>query len=71
MKFAITTIFIAASAYGTSASAIIRCEIDGMPINVSNGAELAGRSGLVRCKEEATGHIQRELDQFGHGARDA
>ena len=65
MKFAITTIFIAASAYGTSASAIICCELDGKPINVSNGAELAGRSGLVRCKEEATGHIQREQELRG------
>ncbi len=45
-----------------SASAIIRCEIDGRPINTSNGAELAGKSGLVRCREEDTGHLQREQE---------
>ena len=62
---AITTVFIAASAYGTSACAIIRCELHGKPINVSNGAELAGKSGLVRCKEEDTGHLQREQELRG------
>jgi len=62
MKYIVTTIFIAASAYGASASAIIRCEMDGKPLNVSNGAELAGKSGLVRCREEDTGHLQREQE---------
>ncbi len=62
MKYAIATIFIASSACSMSASAIIRCEIDGRPINTSNGAELAGKSGLVRCREEDTGHLQREQE---------
>ena len=60
MKHSITIFLIAASAYGTSAEAVIRCEIDGKPLNVSNGAELAGKTGLVRCREEDTGHLQRE-----------
>ncbi len=59
-KHSITLLLIAASAYGTSAGAIIRCELNGQPINISNGNELAGQSGLVRCREEDTGHLQRE-----------
>jgi len=62
MKHLIAPVLIAASAYGTSASAIIRCELNGQPINISNGAELAGRSGLVRCREDSTGQIQREQE---------
>src|SRR5690606_41421272 len=53
-------ILIAACAYGTSAQAIIRCELNGQAINVSNGADLAGKSGLVRCRDDNTGQIQRE-----------
>jgi len=62
MKYLIAPVLIAASAYGTSASAIIRCELNGQSINISNGAELAGRSGLVRCREDSTGQIQREQE---------
>ena len=50
------------SAYGSSAEAIIRCELNGKPINISNGAETAGPSGLMRCREEDTGHLQREQE---------
>lgn len=57
-----TIFFIAVSAYGSSAEAIIRCELNGKPINISNGAETAGQSGLVRCREEDTGHLQREQE---------
>jgi antitoxin component YwqK of YwqJK toxin-antitoxin module len=53
---------IAACAYGTSAQAIIRCELNGQAINVSNGAELAGKSGLVRCRDDSTGQLQREKE---------
>lgn len=60
-----TIIFIALSALWTSAGAVIRCELEGKPINVSNGAELAGKSGLVRCREEDTGHLQREQELQG------
>lgn len=62
MKHPVAIFLVAASAYGTSASAIIRCELNGRPINVSNGAELAGQSGLVRCREDSTGQIQREQE---------
>jgi antitoxin component YwqK of YwqJK toxin-antitoxin module len=46
----------------TPANAIIRCEINGKPINVSNGNETAGKSGLLRCTEEDTGQLQREQE---------
>ncbi|WP_235504113.1 MULTISPECIES: toxin-antitoxin system YwqK family antitoxin [unclassified Acidovorax] len=62
MKHTATILLIAASAYTSSVSAIIRCELDGQPLNVSNGAELAGKSGQVRCREEDTGHLQREQE---------
>lgn len=58
----IALLFVAACAVVTPASAIIRCELNGKPINVRNGAETAGQSGLVRCKEEDTGHVQREQE---------
>ena len=34
--------------------------MNGKAINISNGAETAGQSGLVRCRDENTGHVQRE-----------
>lgn len=36
--------------------------MNGKAINISNGAETAGQSGLVRCREEDTGHVQREQE---------
>lgn len=60
-----TIFFIAAIACSTSAIAIIRCELNGKPINISNGAETAGKSGLVRCREEDTGQMQREQELQG------
>ena len=62
MKHLFAPVLIAASAYGTSAIAIIRCELNGRDINISNGAELAGKTGLVRCREDSTGQIQREQE---------
>lgn len=57
-----TLVLIAASAYWIGAGAIIRCELNGKAINISNGAETAGQSGLVRCREDDTGHLQREQE---------
>ncbi len=59
---ACATIFIAACAGITPALAIIRCELNGKPINVNNGNETAGQSGLLRCKETDTGLVQREQE---------
>lgn len=53
---------IASTAFCTSASAIIRCEINGKSVNPSNGAETAGLTGLLRCREEDTGKLQREQE---------
>ncbi|WP_242421881.1 hypothetical protein [Acidovorax sp. GW101-3H11] len=58
--YPIAIFLIAISAYGTRAEAIIRCELNGKAINISNGGETAGQSGLVRCRDENTGHVQRE-----------
>lgn len=44
------------------AFAVIDCELDGKSINVNNGAETAGKSGLLRCRDRDTGLLQREED---------
>jgi antitoxin component YwqK of YwqJK toxin-antitoxin module len=54
--------FIAACAVTTPASAIIQCEFNGKPVNTANGAETAGLTGLIRCRESNTGHLQREYE---------
>ncbi len=55
-------IFIAVYAINTPANAIIRCEFNGKPVNTANGAETAGLTGLIRCRESNTGHLQREFE---------
>ncbi|WP_298209923.1 hypothetical protein [Acidovorax sp.] len=39
--------------------------MNGKSVNTNNGAETAGQSGLVRCREEDTGHLQREQELRG------
>jgi antitoxin component YwqK of YwqJK toxin-antitoxin module len=56
------TFFIAACAIACSASAIIRCEVNGQSVNPDNGNTTAGLSGMMRCKEESTGQLQREQE---------
>ncbi len=53
---------IAACASFNWAHAIIRCEMNGKPVNQSNGAELAGLTGMLRCTEQDTGKLQREQE---------
>lgn len=43
-----------------SASAIIRCEMNGKPVNPNNGFETATLTGMLRCKDEDSGKLQRE-----------
>jgi antitoxin component YwqK of YwqJK toxin-antitoxin module len=44
------------------ANAIIRCEMNGKPVNQSNGAELIGLTGMLHCTEQDTGKLQREQE---------
>jgi antitoxin component YwqK of YwqJK toxin-antitoxin module len=53
---------IAACASFNWAHAIIRCEMNGKSVNQSNGAELAGLTGMLRCTEQDTGKLQREQE---------
>ena len=39
--------------------------MNGKPVNPSNGAETAGLTGLLRCRDEDTGHLQREQELRG------
>ena len=41
------------------AGAVIDCELNGTSINVNNGAETAGKSGLLRCRQRDGGELQR------------
>lgn len=43
-----------------SAHAIVRCELNGKSVNPNNGNETAGLTGMLRCKDENTGKLQRE-----------
>lgn len=45
-----------------AAHAVQNCEFAGKPINTSNGAETAGKTGMVRCKERDTGQMAREYE---------
>ncbi len=61
-KIIFAILFIATQAISTEASAIIRCELNGKSVNTSNGNETAGLTGLLRCKNEDTGKLQREQE---------
>jgi antitoxin component YwqK of YwqJK toxin-antitoxin module len=46
----------------TTSNAITRCEVNSKSVNPSNGAELAGLTGMLRCTERDTGKLQREQE---------
>jgi hypothetical protein len=43
-------------------SAIVRCELGGKGVNPNNGNETAGLTGILRCKDEDSGKLQREQE---------
>jgi hypothetical protein len=43
-----------------AAFAVQDCELNGQSINTSNGAETAGKTGMVRCKDRDNGRMERE-----------
>lgn len=53
---------IAAWLFGAAgaAHAVQDCELDGAPVNTSNGNTTAGKTGLIRCKDRDSGEVQRE-----------
>lgn len=38
--------------------AVQNCEFKGQPINTDNGAETAGKTGMVRCKDPDNRHLR-------------
>ena len=54
--------FAASCCLSISASAIVRCEMNGKSVNPNNGNETAGLTGLLRCKDEDSGKLQREQE---------
>lgn len=57
-----TLLLIAASAISTGAWGLQRCEVDCRSVNPSNGAETAGLTGLMRCRDVDSGQLQREQE---------
>ncbi len=45
-----------------AALAVQDCEFNGQSINTNNGAETAGKSGMVVCKDRDTGRMEREFE---------
>lgn len=50
----------------TAAHAQLDCELNGRSVNPANGSSTAGKTGLLRCKDRATGELQRE-EQIQNG----
>lgn len=46
----------------SSANAIIHCEMNGKSVNPNNGSETATLTGVLRCKDEDSGKLQREQE---------
>lgn len=44
------------------ADALIRCEMNGKSVNPNNGSETAKLTGILRCKDEDSGKLQREQE---------
>jgi len=55
---------LGAALLGSTAGALAvqDCELDGKSINTNNGAETAGKSGMVRCKDRDSGLMEREYE---------
>jgi antitoxin component YwqK of YwqJK toxin-antitoxin module len=45
-----------------AAYAVQDCEFNGQHINTNNGAETAGKTGMVRCKDRDNGKVEREYE---------
>lgn len=54
--------FVASCCLSINASAIVRCELNGKSVNPNNGNETAGLTGMLRCKDEDSGKLQREQE---------
>ncbi len=48
--------------FSQTASAIIRCEMNGKSVNPNNGFETATLTGMLRCRDEDSGKLQREQE---------
>ncbi len=53
---------LAALCVSHTAFAVQDCEFNGQSINTNNGAETAGKTGMVRCKDRDSGRPEREYE---------
>jgi antitoxin component YwqK of YwqJK toxin-antitoxin module len=61
-RFLSSTVFVVGALVSINASGMVQCELNGKSVNQSNGAELAGLTGLLRCTQQDTGKLQREQE---------
>lgn len=59
--FCLTLCAIFATLSGQAVS-LIRCEMNGKSVNPNNGSETAKLTGILRCKDEDSGKLQREQE---------
>lgn len=62
LRTASWAVAVVLSVGATTAYAVEDCEFNGKSINTSNGADTAGKTGLVRCKDRDTGQMAREYE---------
>jgi antitoxin component YwqK of YwqJK toxin-antitoxin module len=60
-----TAALISLSLAATHAYAVLQCELNSKSVNPSNGADLIGLTGLLRCTDQDTGKLRREQEMRG------
>jgi antitoxin component YwqK of YwqJK toxin-antitoxin module len=53
---------VALAALAPAAGAVERCEVNGESVSPNNGNTTAGKTGLMRCREDGTGPVVREQE---------
>ncbi|MBS0340356.1 MAG: hypothetical protein JSS56_07495, partial [Proteobacteria bacterium] len=60
MKHLAAGVLMALACAAASAQPRQTCELDGRPVQLTDPASTAGKSGVLRCKDPATGRVLRE-----------
>ena len=55
-----TALLLSALSCPWLAHAVQSCELNGQPVNTSNGNTTAGKTGLIRCRDAEGGPVVRE-----------
>ncbi|VTU17882.1 toxin-antitoxin system YwqK family antitoxin [Variovorax sp. PBL-E5] len=60
IAFRLAALIVGGLLLANAAQAVQDCELDGRSVNPANGDTIAGKSGLMRCKDRDTGVLMRE-----------